>query len=195
MFIYENLTVIFVPIFSAIFVCGYIILWIFTFLFIFSIGTFEASPNSPFSSITYNTSIHWLMFFHVVTLLWNVAFFIYYNTFIISCAGSIWYFNGGNGYFSWPVLISAWWGIRYHLGSIGLGSFVLMLLWLVQLILMAITHYVNKLKTNGIESKCIDLFLKCMMCYVSCFTRLIQFLSELGFAQVAITDTNFCSSC
>ena len=197
-FIYSNLTVLLVPLFSGITIAGYIVLWIASFLYIFSVGTYKPSDNSPFADITWNQNVQWFMVFHVLALLWNVAFLRYYGVFVISCTCSIWYFNSdfsGSSYFSLPVLTSSWWGIRYHLGSLGLGSFILMFFWALQLCLMYLSQYINGLKQNGIESKILDLFVKCLMCYVSCFTRIIEFISELGYAQVAISCQNFCTSC
>jgi len=138
------------------------------------------------------------MAFHVIGFLWNVAFFRYYGVFVISCACSIWYFNSdfsGGSFFSFPVLTSSWWGIRYHLGSLALGSFILMVLWVIQLALLYLSKYVTKIQKNGVESAILGLLIKCLMCYVACFTRAIEFLSELGYAQVAISSTNFCQSC
>lgn len=197
-FIYENLSVVLVPIFTAIFVCGYIVLWIAIFLYIFSVGTYKPSDTSPFADVEWSTGVRWVMAFHVITFLWNVAFFNYYSIFTIAGGCAIWYFNsesGDPGYFAHPVATAAWWGMRYHLGSIALGSFILMLLWLVQLMLEYLAHYVKKINSTGVNSSILLYFIRCLQVCVSCFTRVIQFLSELGFAQLAITSKNFCTSC
>lgn len=198
MFVYSNLTVLFVPLFTGIVVAGYIVFWIVIFLYIFSVGTYTQASNSPFANVKWNTNVQWLMVYHVLSLLWNVAFFNYYGVFVIACTCCLWYFNSefsGGSFFSFPVITSAWWGIRYHLGSIALGSFILMLFWSIQLVLGYLAAYIEGLKKNGIESKILDLFIKCLMCYVACFTRVIEFISELGYAQIAITSKNFCTSC
>jgi hypothetical protein len=197
-FVYSNISVILVPLFSGIFIAGYIVLWIAIFLYIFSIGTYTQSNGTPFADITWDTNVRWVMAFHVLSFLWNVAFFNYYAVFTIACACCIWYFNNGSSlsnFFSSPVLTSAWWGLRYHLGSLALGSLILALLWGVQIILTYLAGYVKSLQANGVESKVLGLFIGCLMCYVSCFTRIIEFISELGFAQLAITSNNFCTSC
>ena len=41
----------------------------------------------------------------------------------------------------------------------------------------------------------VDYVIKCLMIFVSCFERIVKFLSKLGFIQIAITSENFCTSC
>ena len=198
MFVFSNLLIIFVPLLSAIAMSAYIIFWIFVLIFLWSIGTETQRTNSPFAEIKWNSATQYSLIFHAFALLWNVAFLNYYGSFIISCVCAIWYFNGGkdqNGFFSWPILTSSWWGIRYHLGSLSFGSFILAVCWTVQIILEYIRGYSTRLSSGGVDSAVVNLFLRCLSCYVNCFTRFIEFISELGFAQVAITSNNFCSSC
>lgn len=198
LFVFSNFFIIFVPILSAILISAYIILWIYIFLYLWSVGTAIPGSNSPFATIVWNKSTQYWVIFHAFSLLWNVAFLNYYGTFIISSTCAIWYFNGGKtseSFFSFPILTSCYWGIRYHLGSLALGSLILAVCWLVQLILIYIQNYLNNMKKGGIESTLLNLFMRCLSCYVACFTRFIQFVSELGFSYMAITSKNFCSSC
>lgn len=198
MFIFSNLLIIFVPLLSIIAMSLYIALWISVLVFLWSVGTEKQRSNSPFSEVEWSKTTQYFLIFHAFALLWNVAFLNYYGSFIISCVCGIWYFNGGkdqNGFFSWPILTSSWWGIRYHLGSLSFGSFILAICWTAQIILEYLRQYAAKLSSGGINSVVINLFLRCLSCYVNCFTRFIEFISELGFAQVAITSNNFCTSC
>ena len=134
--------------------------------------------------IIWDKKTWYLVIFHCFGFLWNLAFISYFGIFVIGCSCAIWYFNYGKGsksHFPRPILTSTWWALRYHLGSLALGAFILALVWLVKIILAYIIHYTEGLKKKGIESKVVDIFLKCMMCYVTCFERFIKFLSTLGF--------------
>ena len=69
------------------------------------------------------------------------------------------------------------------------------MIWLLKLVLAYLAKEVKKLKEKGIESKVIDIAIKCLMCFVDCFQRVVEYVSKLGFIQVAITSNNFCTSC
>lgn len=198
MFVFSNFLIVFVPLLSAGFISGYVLLWIYVAVYLWSVGSVSQASNSPFATIIWNQSTEYLIIFHVFALLWNVAFLHYYGSFIISATCAIWYFNAGksgSGFFSYPILTSAWWGVRYHLGSLAFGSFILAICWMIQVILLYIQKYIKKMKSGGVESAILNLFIRCLSCYVSCFTRFIEFVSELGFSYVAITSKNFCTSC
>lgn len=129
------------------------------------------------------------------SLLWNVAFLSYLALFIIACHVSIWYLDQETKQFLFPLRVSVWWSLRYHLGSIAFGALILAIVWTVKLVLLAVIAYVEDLKKKGVENKVLSMVLKCLLCAVGCFERIVKFISELGFAQVAITSHNFCTSC
>lgn len=198
MFVFSNFLVIFIPLLSALFIAGYVILWIYVFVWLWSVGTVAQGQNSPFATVTWSQSTQLWVIFHVFALLWNVAFLHYYAHFVVASTCAIWYFNAGksqNGFFSWPILTSAWWGLRYHLGSLAFGSFILAVCWLIQMCLMYIQGYLKKLQASGVDSRVAQCAVSCIGCCVNCCTRFIEFISELGFSQVAITSKNFCASC
>lgn len=120
---------------------------------------------------------------HAFALLWNLAFLRYLMVFVIACSCSIWYFNNKNSpnYFSRPILTSFWWAFRYHLGSIALGAFILAVVWAIKIFLAYITKEVKKLRDKGLSSKVLEYIIKCLMVFISCFERVIKFMSKLGY--------------
>ncbi len=40
---------------------------------------------------------------------------------------------------------------------------------------------VKRMKENGILSKVVEYALKCLMCYVNCFEKVVKYISKLGF--------------
>ena len=198
MFIYSNLLIILTPIFHALLIFLLIIYWIAIMTYLWTIGTQVRSTTSPFVSFTWDQKTTYLAIFHIFSLLWNIAFIKYLSVFIVGCTCSIWYFNQAKdevSLFRFPILTSYWWSFRYHLGSLGLGSFLLAVIWMIQLILLYILHYVEELKKKGVESKVVETLIKILMCCVSCFESFVQFISAKGFIQIAVTSRNFCRSC
>jgi choline transporter-like protein 2/4/5 len=198
MFVYSNFWIILIPLLTAIFIAAYMLLWIAVMLYLWTIGTSIQRTNTPFAEIVWDEKTRYIIIFHAFSFLWNVAFINYFGVFVIASSCVIWYFNQGKdspNYFPRPILTSIWWGFRYHLGSLGFGAFILAIIWAIRIILMYLAHYVEELKKKGIESKVLDLFIKCLMCYVACFQRFVEYLSTMGFIQVAVSGKNFCRSC
>jgi len=85
-----------------------------------------------------------------------------------------------------PILTSIYYAFRYHLGSIAFGAFILAVIWMIKLILAYIAKEVKRMRDNGMDSKVVVYAIKCLMCYVNCFEKVVKFISKLGFIQVAI---------
>lgn len=198
LFVASNFFIVLIPITIAIINIVYVLVWIINLIYLWSVGDITQRSIGPFAEIVWNSKTRYLIIGHFFSLLWNLAFINYVGIFIIACACCIWYFNGSSesaNYFPRPILTSCWWVFRYHLGSIAFGAFILAVVWAVQLMLAYVASYTKQLKEKGVESKIIDVFLKCLMCFVACFERVIKFISKIGFIQVAISGENFCKSC
>ena len=197
-FVASNYLIVFVPILMALVNVCYVLLWFFNLIHLWSIGEVKQRTLGPFAEVIWDNTTLYYVLAHIFSLLWNVAFINYIAIFIIGCTCCIWYFNPSKdspGYFRMPIFTSFWWAFRYHLGSLAFGAFILAVIWSIQLMLAYVTNYVKKLKDKGVESRVVDMFLKCMTCFVACFERVVKFISKIGFIQVAISGQNFCQSC
>ena len=74
------------------------------------------------------------------------------------------------------VCVSAKNGIRYHLGSLAMGSFVMALVWMIRFVLWLYTKWAEKYKAS--ENGCVKCVLKSMNCCMVCFEKCVKFLSE-----------------
>ncbi len=127
-----------------------------------------------------------------------MAFISYVGIFIIACTTAIWYFNGSKdspNQFPRPILTSCWWVLRYHLGSIALGAFILAVVWTIRIMLAYVAAKIQEMKARGVQNKALEMTISCLMCIVACFERFIKFVSKIGFAQIAVSSENFCTSC
>lgn len=196
-FISSNCLIIFVPLVISILVAGFILGWIVGLVFLWSIGTLEAGTFTPFATVKWDNTNKYLMVFYFFGLLWNVAFINYMTIFIVACCVAFWYFSVENpdNRPRFPICKALWWSLRYHLGSLGFGALLLAIIQFVKFVLMYLVHYIQELQKKGIESKMLIWFVKCMVCCISCFERVIQYISSLGYAYLAISGKNFCVSC
>ena len=196
-FISSNCMIIFVPLVISLLVLGFIIGWIFGLVYLWSIGTLEPGTLTPFATVKWDNTNRYLMIFYFFGLLWNVAFINYMTIFIVACCVAFWYFSydDPDNRPRSPICKSIWWAMRYHLGSLGFGALLLAIIQFVKFVLMYVVHYVQGLQKKGLDNKMLIWMLKCMVCCVSCFERVIEYISSLGYAYLAIAGTNFCVSC
>lgn len=85
-----------------------------------------------------------------------------------------------------PILTSVWRLIRYHLGSVALGSFVIALVKFIRYILM---YLEKKLKEQDEGSsnpltKCALACLKCCQCCLWCFEKVLKYLNKNAYIEI-----------
>uniref|UniRef100_A0A3Q2P2V9 Choline transporter-like protein n=1 Tax=Fundulus heteroclitus TaxID=8078 RepID=A0A3Q2P2V9_FUNHE len=88
-----------------------------------------------------------------------------------------------------PVVWSAIRTIRYHLGTLAKGSFIITLVKIPRLIL---TYIHTQLK--GKENACARCMLKACICCLWCLEKCLAFLNQNAYTATAINSTNFCTS-
>lgn len=63
-----------------------------------------------------------------------MALILTISHFIIVGATAIWYFPSSRHQYSSPILKSISWMLRYHIGSLALGSLLLAMVWLLRIL-------------------------------------------------------------
>jgi|EP01047_Picozoa_sp_COSAG01_P010933 hypothetical protein len=81
--------------------------------------------------------------------------------------------------------------VRFHLGSMAFGSLVVATVKAVQYVLAYVSAQIQAQFPNN---RAIKILLAIMNCLVACFERLIKFLTQTAFIQVALWGTPFCTS-
>ena len=117
--------------------------------------------------------------------------------FIVAAACVIWYFqqDSGEGQEKGkksrrnPCCTGYCWAWGIHMGSIAFGSFILAVVWAMQII-MAYIEY--KMRDAAAKNKIVKAIFACIQCCLACFERLIKFLNKQAYIQIAITGKSFC---
>lgn len=108
---------------SGIWIC----IWMFSAVFLFSVGEPVAREGFPFiTEMKWDDSTRGIIAYHAFALLWINAFIIGCVQFIIGASSCIWYFEcktDTKGRFT--IRRAAWWLFRFHWPSIALGSLVI----------------------------------------------------------------------
>jgi len=187
--------ILFVPAINTLITLLLLVAWFVGVIYLYSVGTITQNTTYPWSNVAWEDFTKGAFYFNMFYGLWIVAFMVSFNVFWIASATVIWFFNQGKDQEegkkskSNPCCTGLCWASFYHLGSIAFGSFILAVIWAIQIIMAYIDR---KMKDAQAKNKCIELIFKYVHCCLACFERLIQFLNKQAYIQVALTNKSFC---
>ena len=193
-FVYNTPSILLLPIIFLALCAGWIVFWVYTAVYVFSVGNIEPreSPFSFVSTIKWTTQTRYIFLYHLFGGLWVNAFLIGCFQFIVAAACAIWYFSfstdvAGKG----SMRTGAKWILRYHFGSIAFGSFIIAL---VQFIRIIFEYYRKKIQAANKNNPVVKCLLCCTSYLLACLERCVKFITKNAYIQVAITGKNFCRS-
>ena len=183
-FITDRPSVLLVPIIYTFLTAGFIIWWMVTFLYMYSVGELKHSPSSIFGKILWTQRTEAYVWSLIVALLWGISFNDSASIFIIAAMSAGWYFGRYEGQ-SVGLFQAMSWAYSYHIGTLAFGSLIIAALWLIQIVL---DYMYQKLKDIGQE----NFLYKCAMYFVSCFERFMRFLNKHAYIEVVLRNHSFC---
>ncbi|KAK9502789.1 hypothetical protein O3M35_011495 [Rhynocoris fuscipes] len=162
-------------------------LWIYFTLWIQSAGRLAiAEPSYYYKKDTIMKLTRW---YNLLGMFWMVQFCIGCQQMIIAGAVAKWFFTRDKDSLVSPIQRSAYNLIRYHLGSVALGSLFIALFQLVRAILKAIE---NQAKSS--ENEFLKLLFKCVQCCLACCQNILMYVTRNAYIEIAIYGQNFCTS-
>ena len=81
--------------------------------------------------------------------------------------------------------------LRYYLGTVALGSFLIAFLSFVR---AALAYVYRRLRAGGQDSQWLRFLCCCVQCCMGCLQRFVEFISRNAYIYTAIKGTGFCSS-
>jgi len=122
------------PVYLSIVFLLFLVWWVFSFAMLFSAGKLRHDEGDIFGDMTWEPYVQWGVYLTAFALIWFIFFILATNIFVVSAMCASWYFRkkGGKGINFKTALTWAW---VWHTGSLALGSFLISLLWVVQLVL------------------------------------------------------------
>ncbi|KAM4603399.1 choline transporter-like protein 1 [Polymixia lowei] len=164
--------------------------WIAVLLFLGVAGT--PMKNNVTNLVEYNMKgpLEFTVWYHAVGLIWISEFILAFQQMTIAGSVVTYYFTRNKSQLSFtPILTSMLRVIRYHLGTIAKGSFIITLVKIPRLIL---TYIHSQLK--GKENACARCMLKACVCCLWCLEKCLAYLNQNAYTATAINSTNFCTS-
>lgn len=198
--IIRNIRILLVPFFSAIFIFSYIGVWILGAIYLISSANVTLPPReeedylSQFKGINFDGKEHlkWQIAVYVFGLFWIAELLAAIFNYSLIVGVCTWYFTShGDTRGRLSIFKGFWWSLRYNLGSLAFGSFLLAIIWTIRIIFEYFEKKLQNLAGNNAMAKCATCVIRCCL---DCCHRFIKFLNKNAYIQVALTGKNFCSS-
>ncbi|KAF4081187.1 hypothetical protein AMELA_G00158520 [Ameiurus melas] len=164
--------------------------WILVLLFLGTTGNPEKNEQTGLTEFRLSGPLQYLIWYHAVGLIWISEFILACQQMTVAGAVVTYYFTRDKNKLPvTPILSSVFRLIRYHLGTVAKGSFIITLVKIPRLILIYIR---NQLK--GKENACARCMLKACICCLWCLEKCLNYLNQNAYAATAINSTSFCTS-
>uniref|UniRef100_A0A8C2HKS4 Choline transporter-like protein n=1 Tax=Cyprinus carpio TaxID=7962 RepID=A0A8C2HKS4_CYPCA len=164
--------------------------WIMVLLFLGTSGNPEKNEDTGLVEFRLTGALQYMTWYHAVGLIWISEFILACQQMTVAGAVVTYYFTRDKNKLPMtPILSSVLRLVRYHLGTVAKGSFIITLVKIPRLILMYI-H--NQLK--GKENACARCMLKACICCLWCLEKCLNYLNQNAYAATAINSTSFCTS-
>uniref|UniRef100_A0A8C8J8T1 Choline transporter-like protein n=1 Tax=Oncorhynchus tshawytscha TaxID=74940 RepID=A0A8C8J8T1_ONCTS len=132
----------------------------------------------------------YMTWYHAVGLIWISEFILACQQMTVAGAVVTYYYTRDKTRLPvTPILSSVLRLMRYHLGTVAKGSFIITLVKIPRLMLMYV-H--NQLK--GKENAFARCMLKTCICCLWCLEKCLNYLNQNAYAATAINSTSFCTS-
>lgn len=178
------------PLWTFICLMLFWVYWIAVLLFLGTSGTPIKNNSTGVVEYEMQGPLQYLVWYHAVGLIWISEFILAFQQMTIAGAVVTYYFTRNKSQMPvTPILSSMARTIRYHLGTLAKGSFIITLVKIPRLIL---TYIHSQLK--GKENACARCMLKACVCCLWCLEKCLAYLNQNAYTATAINSTSFCTS-
>ncbi|XP_069486940.1 choline transporter-like protein 1 isoform X2 [Ambystoma mexicanum] len=169
-----------------------IFFWIYWVMVLLLLGTTGNPVRNEQGYVEFQVAgpLQYMWWYHVVGLIWISEFILACQQMTIAGAVVTYYFTRDKSRLPFtPILGSVNRLLRYHLGTVAKGAFIITLVKLPRMILM----YIHS-QLKGKENACARCMLKSCICCLWCLEKCLNYLNQNAYTATAINSTNFCTS-
>ncbi|XP_058128936.1 choline transporter-like protein 1 [Anopheles ziemanni] len=174
------------PVLTFVTIAAGIVLYVYFTVWIESAGMLVVESNNSAKYVKDSTMLF--------TRWYNLLAFLWFSQFVIGCqhmviAGAVagWFFTRNKATLGHPIARSYGNLVRYHLGTVAFGSFVIALVQFLRTLLKLLMHSVRN-PQNRVTSFLFD----CCQCCLQCFERFLQYLTRNAYILTAMHGDPFC---
>ncbi|XP_076001915.1 choline transporter-like protein 1 [Genypterus blacodes] len=164
--------------------------WIAVLLFLGTAGSPIRNNSTGLVEYKMKEPLQYMVWYHAVGLIWISEFILAFQQMTIAGAVVTYYFTRNKSQMPLtPILSSMLRTLRYHMGTLAKGAFIITLVKIPRLIL---TYIHTQLK--GKENACARCMLKTCVCCLWCLEKCLAYLNQNAYTATAINSTSFCTS-
>ncbi|KAJ8339824.1 hypothetical protein SKAU_G00344570 [Synaphobranchus kaupii] len=164
--------------------------WLSVLLFLGTAGSPVQSPETGLVEFRMSGPLQYMTWYHAVGLIWISEFLLACQQMTIAGAVVTYYFTRDKSDLPLtPIVSSGLRLMRYHLGTVAKGSFIITLVEIPRLVL----SYIHT-QLKGRENACARCMLKACICCLWCLEKCLRYLNQNAYAATAINSTSFCTS-
>lgn len=191
-FVIRVCQIMFLPIFLGIILIGMWACCLLCMIYLLSATTFVVTGDDVFTSVKdYSEDSLLRLYYFIFGTLWSNALIQAIGIFTVASAVCMWYYNhGANSELDSPVTRSLKMAFRYHFGSLAFGSFILAVVQFLQMLVEVAKKQAEN--TGADQNKCFEYAINCLRCCLACVERIVQFINESAYIQIALRGKNFC---
>jgi hypothetical protein len=198
-FILENKKIVLLPVVMYILCLPVIGWWTTATIYIYSMGTAKYDEFNFVASIENTDQSDYMMLYMLFGLFWMIAFLIAVQIFTTSATTCLWYFTGHGSDSAGPKgTYSVWmamkWGIRYHLGSLAFGSFIVAVVTMIRVMFEYFVYQFDKANPANKENAMYKAAKCCIRCYLKCLDTCVKYINKNAYIQIALHNSNFCTA-
>ncbi|KAF6202777.1 hypothetical protein GE061_003180 [Apolygus lucorum] len=178
---------IFEPLLTFVALFIVIALWMYFAIWIESSGILTYHQPSFYYKKSF--AMKFTRWYNLMGVFWMTQFVIGCQHMVIAGSVATWFFTRNKEDMESPILTSAYNLVRYHLGSVCLGSFFIALIQLIRAILKRVEDVLSDPQND--VTKCL---FKCCQCCLYCFEKCLAYLTRNAYIEICIYGNNFCES-
>lgn len=159
--------------------------WVIGYTFILTAQDYQVDNSTDVVTFRLSQYYQGMQWYHVFALLWITQFVIACQHLIIAGAVASWFFTRNKDDLEYPISRSTYYLIRYHLGSVALGSLLIAVVKFIRALFKWLERQLNHYQSCSF-------MLKCCQCCLWCFEKFLVYLNRNAFIEIAIYGYSFC---
>nr|XP_040569500.1 choline transporter-like protein 1 [Lepeophtheirus salmonis] len=171
----------------------FLIFWTLTLIWFESSGYPEQDSTSGFVTYKKSSFLIGLRFYNFFGLFWISQFIIACQHVVIAGAISKWFFSRNKSNLKSPILKSIYILLRYHLGSVALGSFIIALIKFIRAIITYFQEAYESMNSGTMKDIIRSCFC-CCQCLLWLFEKVIKFINRQAYIEMSIHGYYFCKA-
>ncbi|KAJ6645857.1 Choline transporter-like protein 1 [Pseudolycoriella hygida] len=163
-------------------------LWIYLAIWIESSGELKIENNTSAKYVK-NATMKVTRWYNLLALFWMTQFVIGCQHIVIAGAVATWFFTRNKNDLHSPIAVSFSNLVKYHLGTVALGSIIIAMIQLLR----ALLKWVEVI-TRDPQNRVTQSLYCCCQCCLSMFENILQFLTRNAYVETALFGYSFCTA-